>query len=61
MSEKNKKTQKYLNYVENLLILFSKITACVSISAFATLVCVPVGIRSSGIEIEICAISAGIN
>ena len=38
MSEKYKKTCKYLNFVENLLILFSAITACVSISAFDSLV-----------------------
>ena len=44
ISEKNKKTCKYLNYVEHLLILISTITSCVSISAFASLVCVPVGI-----------------
>ena len=45
MSEKYKKTRKYLNYVENLLILVSRVTGCVSISAFASLVCVPVGLR----------------
>ena len=35
MSEKYKKTCKYLNYVEHLLILSSTISGCVSISAFA--------------------------
>ena len=60
MSEKDKKTCKYLNYVEDLLILSSTITGCVSISAFVSLVCVPVGIMSSAIGIEICAITAGI-
>ena len=34
MSEKYKKTCKYLNYVENMLILSLTITDCVSISAF---------------------------
>ena len=38
MSEKYKKTCKYLNYVENVLILSSTITGCVLISAFASLV-----------------------
>ena len=42
MSEKYKKTCKYLNYVEHLLILFSTVTGCLSTSAFASLVCVPV-------------------
>ena len=60
MSEKYKKTSKYLNYEENLLILASTITGCVSVSAFPSLVCVPVGITSSEVEIKICAIIAGI-
>ena len=47
MSEKYKKTCKYLNYVENLLILASTVPGCLSISAFSSLVCVPVGITSS--------------
>ena len=46
MSETYKKTYKYLNYVEHLLILVSTVTGCVSISAFASLVCVPVGITT---------------
>ena len=60
MSEKYKKTCKYLNYVEHLLILVSTVTTCVSISAFASLICVPVGIKSSVIGLKICAITAGI-
>ena len=36
MSEKYKKTCKYLNYVEHLLILASTVNSCVSISAFAS-------------------------
>ena len=43
MSEKYKKTRKYLNYVQHLLILVLTVTGCVSIAAFASLVCVPVG------------------
>ena len=49
MSEKYKKTCKYLNYVENLLILSSAITGCFSISTFASLVFIPIGITSSAI------------
>ena len=60
MSKEYKKTFKYLNYVGNLLILVSVVTGCVSISAFASLVCVPVGIASSVVGIKICAITAGI-
>ena len=60
MSEKYKKTCKYLNYVENLLILSSKITGCVSISASPSLVLAPVGIASSAVGLNICAIIPGI-
>ena len=60
MSEKYKKTYKYLNYVEHLLILVLTVTDCVSISAFASLVCVPVYITCSAVGIKIFAITAGI-
>ena len=43
-----------------MLILVSTVTDCVSISALASLVCVPVGITSSAVGIKICAITAGI-
>ena len=60
MSEKYKKICKYLNYVEHLLILVSTVTGCVSVSTFASLACVPVGITSSAVGMKICAIAAGI-
>ena len=60
MSEKYEKTCKYLNHIEHLLILASTIIGCISISAFASLVCVPVGIVSSAVGIITCAIIAGI-
>ena len=60
MSEKHKRTSKYLNYVEHLLILASTVPDCVSIFPFASLVCVPVGITSSAVGLKICAITAGI-
>ena len=53
MNEKNKKTCKYLHYVEHWPILVSAITDCVGNSAFPSLVYIPVGII-------ICAITAGI-
>ena len=43
-----------------MLILVSTITGCVSISAFASLVCVPVAITNSAVGIKKCAINAGI-
>ena len=60
MSRKYKRTYWYLNYVEHLLILVLTITGCISISAFASLVDIPVGITSSAAAINICAIIAGI-
>ena len=60
MSEKYKKTCKYLNYVENLLFLASTVTDCISISVFGSLVAIPVGIRSSAVGIKICETTAGI-
>ena len=51
---------KYLNYVENLLILVPTLTGGVSVSTFVSLVSVPVGITSSAVGLNICAIIAGI-
>ena len=60
MSEKYKKTCKYLNHVEHVLIIASTVTGCVSISAFTSSGCLPDGITSSTVEINVCAITAGI-
>ena len=60
MREKCKKTSKHLNYVEHLLILVSAITSCVTISTFASLVCVLVGIVSSAVGTKICAMTTAI-
>ena len=42
-----------------MLILVSAVTGCVSISAFASFVAIPVGITSSAVRIKTCAITAG--
>ena len=60
ISKKSKRTCKNLNYVEQLLILASTVTYCVFISAFASLVGIPVGITSSTVGLKMCAIIAGI-
>ena len=60
MSKKHKKVRGVLNYIEHSLIVISTITGCVSISAFASLVGIAIGIRSSAIELKICVITAGI-
>ena len=43
-----------------MLILVSRVTGCISISAFTSLVAISVGVTSSAVEIKICAITAGI-
>ena len=60
MSKKHKEVCRVLNYIEHLLILTSAVTGCVSISAFASLIGIPVGITSSAVGLNICAITAGI-
>ena len=60
VSKKHKKTCGNLNYVEHLLILALKVTGCVSISAFASLVGIPIGMASSAATIRSCVITSGI-
>ena len=47
-------------YIEHILILASTITGCISISAFAFLIGIPIGVTRSGIWLKIYAITAGI-
>ena len=60
MSRKQKKICTTLNYVELFLILASTVTGCVSISAFASLLGIPIGITNSVKVLETCGIVAGI-
>ena len=60
MIEKHKKVCETLNYIEHFLILGSTITGCVSISVFASLVGIPIGITSSSIRLKIFPITAAI-
>ena len=60
MSRKHKKVCTALNHIEQLLILASTITGCVSISAFASLVGIPIRVTSSAIGLKICAITSAI-
>ena len=60
MSKKHKKVCTTLNYIEHFLILASTTTGCISISAFASLIGIPIGIASSAIGLNICVITAGI-
>ena len=49
-----------LNFIEHIFILASAITGCLSISAFTSIVGIPLEITSSAIGSKICAITAGI-
>ena len=60
MSKKHKKACTTLNYIECFVISASTITGCVSISAFTSLVGIPIGITSYVIGLKICAINASI-
>ena len=60
MNKKHKKVYKVLNYIEHLPIFISTVNGFVSISAFASLVGIPIGITSSTIGFKICVITAGI-
>ena len=50
---------RVLSYIDHLLIIVSKFTGCVSISAFASLVGIFLGILSSPTALKIGAITAG--
>ena len=43
-----------------MIIVISSVIRCVSISAFASLVEIPIGITNSAIGLEICVVTAGI-
>ena len=49
-----------LNYFEHFVVFVFAVSGCVSISAFASLVGISVGIASSAVGIRICTITAGI-
>ena len=60
MNKKYKKFCTTLNYIEHFLILVFTITGCISISAFVSLLGIPMGIMSSAIGLKICAIAGRI-
>ena len=60
MSRQYKKVYATLNYIEHFLIMASAITRCISISAFVSLIVIPIGITSSAIGLKVCAVSVGI-
>ena len=56
----SKKFCTTLNYTEHFLIFVSEVTGCISISTFTSLLIIPVGITSSAIGSQNCAITGGI-
>ena len=52
MSKKHQKVCVTLDYIEHFFILASTVTGCISISAFASLVCISIGITSSVIALK---------
>ena len=60
MSRKHKKVCTTVNDVEHFLTLAFKITGCISIFAFASLLGIPIGIVISAVGLKVCAIAAGI-
>ena len=49
-----------LTYTEHFLILVSTVIGCISISAFASLLGIPIGITSSAIGLKISTTTVGI-
>ena len=49
-----------LNYIDHFVILASTSTGCISISAFVSLLGIPIGITNSAIGLKICPITLGI-
>ena len=60
MSRNHKNVCTTLNYIEHFLILTSAFTVSISVSAFASLIGIPLGITSSEIGLQIFVIAAGI-
>ena len=60
MNKKHKNVCRVLNYIGHSLIAISTITGCVSISAFDSLVGIPIGIASPTVGLKICVITEGI-
>ena len=53
MSKKHKKVCRVFSFIHHSFIVISTITGCVSLSCFASLVGVPIGITSSAMGLKI--------
>ena len=52
MKNKHKKVYRILTYIDHFLVSASSITGCVSVSALASLVVIPIGITSFMVGLE---------
>ena len=55
MHKKRKMVCTTLNHIEHFLILVSTATRCISISAFAPFLGIPIGITTCAVGLKICA------
>ena len=60
MSRNHEKVCATLNYIEHFFILSPTITVCISISALAYFLGIPIGITSPAIGLKICKITTRI-
>ena len=60
MSRKHKKFCTTLIYIEHFLVLASTFTGCFSISAFVSLLCIPIENKNSALGLKICEKAAEI-
>ena len=60
MTKKHKTFCTSFNYIEHFLILAFKIAGCIPISAFTSLIGIPIALTSSSIGLKISEIAAGI-
>ena len=56
--ESKKHKKRVVNYIKHLFVLVFAVNGCVSISAFASLVGIPIGFASSAAGLNICAITS---
>ena len=52
MKKKHKKVYRILTYIDHFLVSASSITGCVSVSALASVVVIPIGITSFMVGLE---------
>ena len=60
MSEKDKKVCTIFNYFEHFLAFVSAVSGCVSVSASASLIVVPLNFASSAVGLKTCTLTAAV-